>query len=159
MGGYATPVMMGASAVGTVVDALGSIREGQAQKDLANQQAAGMRIQAGQERATSQRDAFDARRQATLAVSRAKAVSAASGGSASDPTVVNLEAGIGARGEYNALTALYSGEEKAKALNYQARIAKYGGQQAETAGFGKAFDTVLGGATSLYTNYGQGLFR
>ena len=68
-----------------------------------------------------------ARYQAKIATSSARARAAASGASASDPSVINIEAGIQSRGEYNALEALHSGEMTANQLNLRAAQARQSG--------------------------------
>ena len=64
----------------TVLGAIGARNEGIAAQQSANNEAAQMQMKAQQERAFSQRSAMESRRQAELRVSRAQAVSAASGG-------------------------------------------------------------------------------
>ncbi|MGH6629477.1 MAG: hypothetical protein ACREB3_07075, partial [Burkholderiales bacterium] len=66
--------------------------------------------QAGNAIAISQREALEQRRQADLVASRNLALAAASGGGASDPTIVRLLSNIAADGAYRAAVALYEGE-------------------------------------------------
>src|SRR3990172_2605978 len=103
-----------ASLVGTAVSTVGQIQAGNAARKSANFQAAQMNQQAGQERATSQRAAIEQRRAARIAASRATALAAASGGGATDPTVLNILGDIKTEGEYNALSAMFGGEERAR---------------------------------------------
>lgn len=140
---------------GTAVSAGGSIIEANSKASELRFQAAQMDAQAGLKRATAQRSAMDEKRQARLAVSRGQAVAAASGGGASDPTVVNALAGISGEGEYRALTALYNGEEEAQSLEAQAAANRRGAKSVKTAGLLKAGGTILSAGSSLYDRFGK----
>jgi hypothetical protein len=123
---------------------------------------------AGQAIAASQREAIEQRRQADLAASRALALAAASGGGASDTSVVNIIANLKGEGSYRSAVALYRGEDQARLMRMGASAKRYEGAVAEegaafeAAGYetmamasafktaGSAFD--LG--KSLYTRYG-----
>jgi len=118
--------------------------------------------QSGQVVAASQRDALEEKRRADLMASRALALAAASGGGASDPTVVNLIAGLKGEGAYRSAVALYRGEDQARKLRTGARAKRYEGIAAEegaayesasyeTLAMASAFDT---GAT-LFDRYGR----
>ncbi len=97
-------------------------------------QAEQARQNAGQERAVAQRESKEERRQAQLVESRALAVAAASGAGAADPTVENILGGIGAEGEFRALSELFIGEERARNLEFQADIKVFEGIQERRAG-------------------------
>jgi hypothetical protein len=162
--GFTTAAAMAMQAVGTVQASQAQRAAGDAQRDAAYYSGTVMDQQAGQARATAQRVAIQERRKANLLQSTAIARAAASGGSATDPTVTNLVSGIAGQGEYNALTALFNGEEKARGLENQADLTRYEGEQAAYAGRQKAkatlfsgFGTILGskGAASLYDKYGS----
>ena len=116
---------------------------------------------AGQSIAASQRDMLEQRRQADLAASRALALAAASGGGASDPTVVKIISGIKGEGAYRSAVALYRGEEEARQLHLKAGAARYEGAVAEEAGANQAdaYGTMakaslFNTASSLFTKYG-----
>ena len=113
---------------------------------------------AGQSRAVSQRKAGEARRRARYTESRALALAAASGGGASDPTVVNIMAGIAGEGEMAAGAALYEGEERARGLEMGATAARMEGADAKRAGFIKAAGTLMSGYSdsSLTSKYAEG---
>lgn len=126
----------------------------QYQATLAGYQADQMEIRAGQERAetarlateqraASQRDAIDQRRQGVLVASRARALAAASGGGVSDPTVTNILAGIDSEAEYRVLTALYRGESAAQGTEFE------GKQRADALDYG-AFLERAGAAGTVY---------
>lgn len=131
---------------GSVLSGLGQMQAGKAANVNAKFQAAQMEQQAGQEKATSQRVAIEERRRAAIAGSNAQAAAASSGGGATDPTVLNIMGGLAGQGEYNALTALFEGEEKARGLNLQATSTRMQGKQAKKAGMISGFSTIIGGS-------------
>ncbi len=148
---------------GTVVGAANTLAAGKAEQEAANvraqaleHQAAQARQAAGQERATSQRAAIEQRRQGRLLSSRALARAAASGAGAGDPTVENILGGIGAEGEFRALSELFIGEERARGLETQADLRIFESEQERRAGSAarrasrtKAFAQVLSGAAKV----------
>jgi hypothetical protein len=122
------------SGVGTAMSVMGAIsgyRASQAQAKAVTQQAAYQaktaEIAAGQSRAEAQHRAEEDRRQGRLALSRAIAVGASSGGGAADPTVVNIAGDIAGDTEYRALSSLYAGEERARNQQQQADLSRYEG--------------------------------
>lgn len=145
-----------ATVASTVMSAAGSIMSGNAANKAAKFEAAQMTQQAGQERATSQRQAIEQRRQAGLASSKITANAAASGAGATDTTVLNLQGDTAATGEYNALSALYTGEEKARGMEMGATAKRYEGANAAQAGKMQAAGTILSSGKSMYDIYGQG---
>lgn len=154
-------------AIGTVVSVIGSIQQFQAQKAaakqqeaIANAQALSMEQQAGQERAASQRAAFQARKEGALVSSRAGAIAAASGAGALDPSIVNIMGGIEQETELRAQTALFEGEESGRGLEHQADIARATGslraQEHRAKGQSALFSagrTLLSGASDIYSKY------
>lgn len=133
---------------GSVLSGLGQMQAGKAADKNAKFQAAQLEQQAGQERASSQRVAIEERRRAAIAASNARAAAAASGGKATDPTVLNIQGALAGQGEYNALTALFEGEERARGLNLQAAGKKFEGKQAKKAGMIGGMSTIIGGTGS-----------
>lgn len=134
-----------ASVGGSVLSGLGQIQAGKAANVSAKFQAAQLEQRAGQERASSQRVALEERRRASIASSNAQAAAAASGGGATDPTVLNIQGGIAGQGEYNALSALFEGEEKGRGLELQATSTRMEGKQAKKAGYVSGISTIIGG--------------
>lgn len=157
MTGIETLALVGtiASVGGSIVSGLGQMQAGRAANASAKFQAAQLEQRAGQERAAAQRQAIEERRRAALAISRGRAVAAASGGGATDPTVLNVAGGVAAQGEYNALSALFEGEERARGANLQATSARMEGKQAKKAGMVGGLGTIAGGVgQTLYMRYG-----
>lgn len=100
--------------------------------------------------AESQRVAIQERRKARNLMSRARAVAAASGAGASDPTVNTIMADIETQGEVNALNALYSGDVEAQGLRSGAAIARNEGRAYRTAGQLAGASTALDGTATFW---------
>jgi len=135
----------------SVMQASEERKAGKAADKLAQFKADQLEQKAGQERAVSQRKADSARRTSRYAESRALALAAASGGGASDPTVVNIMAGIAGEGEMAAQSALYEGEERARGSEMAADASRYEGAQAKRAGNIKAGTTLM----SSFSKFGN----
>lgn len=143
--------------VGAGVGAISSAAQGRAAQKQADFQAAQLEQRAGQERAQAQRVAEDKRREASILASNLRAAAGASGGGVTDPTVSKLEADIAGQGEYNALAALFNGEEQALSNETQAAAARVSGKTARKAGYlGAASDLLSGAANSatMFMKYG-----
>jgi hypothetical protein len=138
---------------GSVLSGLGQMQAGKAANANAKFQAAQMEQQAGQERASSQRQAIAERRQANIMQSNAQASAAASGGGATDPTVLNITGNLAKEGEYNALSALFAGEERARGQELQATSTRMQGKQAKKQGMISGISTIIGGSASAYSKY------
>ena len=98
MGAIALPLTLATTALGTIVGAGGQLAAGRQQQQAEDYQATLARRNALAAEATSQRQAIAERRQAQYLGSRVRALAAASGAGATDPTVLNIEAGIAGQG-------------------------------------------------------------
>lgn len=131
------------------------------QATLAGRRAEAMEQEAGQARASAQREEAEQRRRGRLVRSRAAAVMGASGTGVD----TDILADIDTEAELRALTARYEGEESARGLEYGAILERAGGEGQRYAGDverrlaeNRAFLTLAGGAgqaASLYAKYGQ----
>lgn len=139
---------------GTVLQAGGQVFGGMAQQGDENRIAAQLRANAVATRAMASRDAEQVTRRGNLLASRAQAVAAASGGGASDPTVVNTIADIQGESHLRSLTAIASGENEAQNLEYAASARKRMGRAASTVGLMSAAGTVLTGQATAAAKYG-----
>lgn len=121
---------------------------------------------AGQAKAVAQREAHEQRKSAGLLASRALALAAAGGGGASDPGVVDIINNIYSEGAYRSALAMYEGEEEARSLGISAQSRRLSGKsfgdarRAEGKSAVKAantnmFSTLVSGASSALTTYGQ----
>lgn len=105
--------------------------------------------------AVSQREAISERKKGTLAKSRAKAIAAASGLSATDEGAKDVYDEIDAQADYNAMAALYSGYDQAKQQRRAGDMAKWEGKQAKKASRIDAAATLLGTGSTMYERYGK----
>jgi hypothetical protein len=79
--------------------------------------------QANEARAVATREAATAARQRDYVVGAGRAAAAAGGGNATDASVVGSLASVEQQGDYEKLMALYSGENKARGLEYAGQNA------------------------------------
>lgn len=173
-----------ASITGSLLQAYGAVQQGrsaaiagQVERDATEFNASMLEFgareaarQGGRTVAISQRKAEEERRQGRLAASRALAVSAASGGGVSDPTIIDLIARTEGEAYYRANIALYEGEAEARRLRFEALMgrgaaaqARIGGESAFLAGRTRqtafnlaAAGRVFEGGASLFAKYGGG---
>lgn len=156
----------GIQAGGEIIGGLSHIQFGQQAQAAANYQAQQLRINASEALASSQRQAYEVGRQADYVASTALARAAASGGGASDPTVVNLMARNAGEMAYRKSVALYQGEERARLLNMQADAKEFEGANVRAnsmlvgaSQFAAAGASLLRGSAkdaSLYQRFGAG---
>ena len=90
---------------------------------------------------------------AANAAAKAQALMAAGGGTATDPTAMDIAGDIAGETEYNALMALSDGETRARQLEYGGALARYDGQQAKQSSRWKAGTTLLGSGVSMLDKY------
>jgi hypothetical protein len=182
------PVMMGAAmatqAGGTLLSAFGDYSSANEQArtldaqryfDILNgeNRAKALNYAATTAMAGAQRQAMDSVTDKKLALSKAQALAAASGGGATDTTVTNIMGEIEKQGEYNKAVALFAGETEMNRLNYEAQSALiegmnvanargYQGDQVRRQGRRKAAGTLLSGAGEVgksYTRYSNAAWR
>lgn len=144
-----------AGGIGSAVSAIGAIATGSAQSAALKAQAAAEERQASEERAASQREAIVRAREARLLMSRQQAVAAASGGGATDPTVLQIMGDTAAQGDFNTQSALYEGEARGRSLEDQAAINRMQARQAKIAGFISAGSTMLSGISSFSSGWAK----
>ena len=155
-----------ADASGSLIGGLSHLQFGMQAQQAAEYQAAQLRQNAGLQQASAQRQAFDIDRQSQYVASAALASAAASGGGASDPTVVNLISRNAGEFAYRKAVALYGGDERARLMNMQADAIEYEGANSRAnstlvAGsqLFQAGSTIMKGAArdaSLYQRFGGG---
>lgn len=144
MSGFESAALIG----GTLLSAGGEIAGGIIGSNVAEAESRALRQQAAQERAAAQREAIRRAREARLLISRQRAVASASGGSATDPTVLDLMGEAAAEGAYQKAVALFEGEARARGLENQAAIRRQRGRQAMFAGFVNAGSQILTGISN-----------
>jgi hypothetical protein len=137
----------------TAISAASAYSAGQNQKQQAQIIAQQQEDQGKREMAASILEANQERKKARFVKSRARAVAAASGAGASDPTVEDIMAGIDAEGEYNAMMALSNGSYLNQGRVNQAAASRSAGAAYGRAGTVGAFTTALNGTTSWFDKY------
>ncbi len=160
---------IGAQIFSTVLSAGGQFAKGNAQQVIGQRtnqadqfQAAQLVQNAGQEQAAGEVAAENQNLATSYIVSQALARAAASGGGASDPTVINNIARIQGAGANRANVARYQGDTQARAMLMQADAKRMEGETAASDGtFAKnqsqlaGFSTVLSGAAkTMFGKYG-----
>lgn len=136
----------------------GAMMQGQQTQQAKQFEADQLRQNGGQAQAAAQRTAADIERQTQMVVSRSLAVAAASGGGASDPTVVNMIAQNAAEGAYRKAVALYGGDEKKRSADTQADALEYEGKNARAGSLlagGSSLLAASAQAASLYQRFGN----
>lgn len=129
--------------------ALSQLQAGNQARDALNFQAQQLRTNAGHAQASAQRQAYDISRQSEVIASNALAHAAASGGGASDPSIVNLIARNAGESAYRQAVALYGGNDEARTLNMQADTKQFEGKQAMRNGVENAIATGYGARSTL----------
>ena len=164
------PAALAVMAVGTVLQFAGQMQQAKAANQqglnaaaMANYKAAQQEQAAGQEVAASQRAAQEEHRRATLMASRALAVSGASGGGVSDPTVMGLISDIEGEGAYRGALDLYQGADRARQLRQGAMTSEIEGLAAFNSAKAKAsamktnaWGQAAMNVGSMYSKYGGG---
>jgi len=145
-------LLMAASAAVSIIGQQQSAKAEQANAEFQGKQ---LEQQAGQTRATAQRQGLEDQRQARLANSRIQALAGGGGG---DESVMDLTGKIAGEGEYAALTSMYQGEEGALGREGQAASLRFQGQAARTAANYKSASTILSTGSSMFGKYGGGGF-
>lgn len=148
-----------ASAIASIaaagVSAAGTLAAGASAKASQEFRAKQEQQAAGEARASGQREAFEERRKAGLVTSRIQALSAAGGGGADDPTIVDLSSDVAGRGEYFALMDMFRGENKARGLEDSAVASRMTGDAAQKGSYYKAGGTLLEGFGSAADRYSR----
>ncbi len=152
----AQAIPLALTAASTALQVGGSLSAASSQAGQLRSEATQLDAMAGMDRASSQRTAYEQKRQARLLQSRALAVAGASGGSVSDPDVVNLMARLSGEGEFRALTALYEGEEQARSRELQADARRKEAKNVKKAALVTAAGKVLESGATMYTRFGNG---
>jgi len=138
--------------VGSLVGGVGAIASGAAQSSALKAQADAAERAGHEQAAAAQREALQRQKEAKLVLSRQQAVAAASGGSATDTTVLKLMGDTAAQGQYNSQSAIYEGKAAEAAAKDQAAIDRMQARSARVSGFIDAGGTLLSGLNS-YLRY------
>lgn len=143
------------TAASTAIGAKSSLMGGDAAESEAEFNAGQLESSANETRASSQRESLEYRRNTKLAQSNLLANAAASGGGADDEGVLRLGEDIAERGELQALTAMFKGENNARGMEDKANMLRVQGKAKKKAAKLKAIGTIIGGAGSMFGQFGN----
>lgn len=133
-----------AGTIGTALAAGGTIYGGLQANAQSKVEAKGLKKKGDAEFSSAQREAMDRRRQTQLVVSRQKAVSAASGGGATDDSVTAVMEKTQAEGDYNAMMDMYNGSVNRADLYSEAKTVRKEGKSKLIGSFIDAGTTIYG---------------
>lgn len=154
-----SPYVRGASAIGqiggTILQVEGANQQAKAVQNQANYTSDQLKVNASNDMAAAEQTEQQQNLQNNYVLSKAQAISAASGGSATDPTAVTNMKTIAGVGRYRALTDMYNGQAKATADMNQAAATQYGASLASQADTTRSYGSILSGASSLFDKYGS----
>lgn len=158
MPAIATAFSAGLKSFGILEKGNATVEAASRRQQAAEFEAQQMTINAGQARAAAQRAAYFKGLEGQRLMS---AIQARAGAGGADPTILNIMGQAMAQSAYNRQSALYSGEEKARAFRMQAAGKRYDAAQgtadAKAAQRGYRFAALSPlaetGAKSLYDKY------
>lgn len=173
-------IMLGLGVAGSAVSAGSTLMSGNATADALNasrfnQLLAGRNKQIELEQAAnttlaaSQRDAMEASRNKDMLLSKARANAGASGGGATDTSVINTMAGVEQMGEFQKAMLLFGGLDRSAGLRWEAdnawkeAVANDQATQYQAAATRRkarwdAAGTILSGVGSAFGKYGNDVF-
>jgi hypothetical protein len=141
---------MVASLGATGLQVMGTLQQGRAQQAALNYEANERERVAAEERAASQRDAITKRGDAERLMSRQVALAASGGAGVVNPSILDIYGETAQTGEYNAQTALYGGESRARGQLSQANAARFKGKAAYKGSLLEAGGQFLSGVGKAF---------
>lgn len=142
-------------AIGTGVQVLGTLQAGREAEARANYEAEVQEQQADEAYAASQRDAAETYRKGRIMLGDQRAAIAASGGSLTDPSVIDIMGDTAAEIDLAARTDIYKGEQQARGYNDAAVNSRATGRSARSASFIGAAGGLFSGISNMYSRFGQ----
>lgn len=142
-----------ATIAGAAVTAAGTLAAGADAKEASYFKAAQENQGAMEARAAAQRQMFERRRGAELLTKKIQAGAAGSGSDATSPDIVKLSSDVIGRGEYQALSEMYGGENRARGLEDAAVASRMTGDAEKRGSYYKAAGTLLSAGGSVYNTY------
>lgn len=147
------PAILGG--IGTGIQVLGTIKAGNDADAKAQYEAKVQEQQADEAKAASQRDAAAQYRQGNQILSQQRAAIAGSGGSLTDPSVLDLMGDTAAEADLAGRTEIYKGEQQSRGYNDAAKNSRISGKNAKTAAYIGAAGSLFSGVSSMYSRFGQ----
>lgn len=152
-----TLTMMGLSLASGAMSAAGTIAQGRAGVAAAEADRANLGAQAADTMSAATRNAQDKDREARLLMSSAQATAAASGGSATDPGVLDLIGGIAREGNVQSRELVRQGQEQSNQLLYRGKLGVSAAKQNQSLGYLAAGGQLLSGVSGAFSKYGSGM--
>jgi hypothetical protein len=139
---------MGATAglAGTVLSSSAKVYGGMRQGTAMDSAAGQLQMEGGQAVAAGIQGAEAARLRGAYVASNARGMTAASGLTTTGTSAIANEGQISGQAEYDALSAIYSGESKAQDLEFRAADLRSEGSAAEKAGWMSGISTIFSSA-------------
>lgn len=134
-----------AAVAGTGLSVKAGLDNAEYQSAVGRATAAAEQQKANEDAAAGQRTAIAADRQTRLLQSRAQSLAADSGTDATSPDILTTEGRIAEQGRYNALSALYEGQSRARSENFQADIDLFKAKRISAGAPLAAVGTALAG--------------
>lgn len=142
--GSAAPSASTLSMISAGLGAAGTLYGGVQAQAGADFESRQLQAKGDEEKAISQREAAQARREKELTQSRIQAVAAASGGGVNDDSITAIMEGVEQQGDYNSMLALYQGDSSKNKMYASAANRKQEGKSA-------LIGSVLSAGGSLYS--------
>lgn len=133
----------------TAVSTIGSLQQGQQQKEYANYQAAQANADAKAERDAAEVHADKIRKAAKLQAGEARAALAGSGVDVGQGTPIDINSSIYKNAEEDAWTTILGGKAKGAQLDAQAEGPRISGNNAQSASYMRAAGSALSGAVQI----------
>lgn len=146
--------MLAGTALSSGARVYGGARQGAAMDAAAGQ----LSMEGGQAVAEGIQGAETARLRGAYVASNARAMTAASGLTTTGTSAIANEGRIRGQAEYDALSAIYTGESKAQDLEFRAANMRSEANAERTAGWLSGISTIFSGVGSWYGKYGGGFY-
>jgi hypothetical protein len=149
---------MGATAVlaGTMFSAGSKVYGGMQQAKASDAAAGELNMEGGQAIAQGIQGAEAARLRGKYVASNARGLTAASGLTTTGTSAVANEGQIRGQAEYDALSAIYSGQSRAQDLEFRAANLRSEAGAQRTGAWLSGISTIFSGGASWYDKYGGG---
>jgi hypothetical protein len=145
--GTAAATALGASGtlgtIGTILGAGATIYGGFKAKEQADAVAAQMKAKGDSEFAVAQRKSLESQERTRMVLGQQKAVAAASGGGATDPSVMAIMGKTQQKGDYNSMIDMYNGAVSRNDMYTAA-------DNTESEGKSKLFSSFLNAGSTIY---------
>lgn len=150
-----TAVSTIASIGGTILGVAGAVQQGKEEKARFQYEQKVAAQQADEAQAASQREAMARYREGRMMLSQQQAAIAGSGGSLSDPSVIDIMDDTKEQVTLAAQTDIYRGDQQARGYNDAAEVAGYDAQNAMRKARLNAMSNLFGGVSSMFSRFGQ----